>query len=174
MLNQKLRKGWDKLMRPVGRWLARTPLSPDFVTLIGVAIQGYIAYLILGGHLLLAGLMGIVAGLMDTFDGALAKAKGSPIDFIFPAEGLPAVTEPVAILKTTQNAAAARAFVDFILSDEGQKLAVSMGYIPAKAGVGMPAWYPAGVKINLMPTDIPKVVQTNSANLKRFSDLFGN
>jgi hypothetical protein len=69
---------------------------------------------------------------------------------------------------------AARAFVDFILSDEGQKLAVAMGYIPAKAGVGMPAWYPAGVKINLMPTDIPKVVQTNSANLKRFSDLFGN
>ena len=31
-----------------------------------------------------------------------AKAKGSPIDFIFPAEGLPAVTEPVAILKTTR------------------------------------------------------------------------
>jgi len=103
-----------------------------------------------------------------------AKAKGSPIDFIFPAEGLPAVTEPVAIMKTTQNAAAARAFVDFILSDEGQKLAVAMGYIPAKTGVGMPAWYPPGVKINLMPTDIPKVVQTNTANLKRFSDLFGN
>jgi len=49
-----------------------------------------------------------------------------------------------------------------------------MGYIPAKTGVGMPAWYPPGVKINLMPTDIPKVVQTNTANLKRFSDLFGN
>jgi iron(III) transport system substrate-binding protein len=80
----------------------------------------------------------------------------------------------VAILKTTQNAAAARAFVDFILSDEGQKLAVSMGYIPREASVGMPAWYPPGVKIHLMPTDISKVVQTNSANLKRFSELFGN
>jgi iron(III) transport system substrate-binding protein len=49
-----------------------------------------------------------------------------------------------------------------------------MGYIPAKASVGMPAWYPAGVKIHLMPIDIPKVVQTNNANLKRFSELFGN
>ena len=78
MLNAKLRKGWDRLMQPVGRWLARTPLSPDFVTLIGVALQGYIAYLILDGHLLLAGLTGILAGLMDTFDGALAKAKGTP------------------------------------------------------------------------------------------------
>jgi iron(III) transport system substrate-binding protein len=113
-------------------------------------------------------------GVLVDFMAFNAKAKGSPIDFIFPAEGLPAVTEPVAILKSTQNAAAARAFVDFILSDEGQKIAVAMGYIPAKAGVGMPAWYPVGVKIRLMPTDISKVVQTNSANLKRFSDLFGN
>ena len=80
----------------------------------------------------------------------------------------------MAILKTTQNPAAARAFVDFILSDEGQKLAVSMGYIPAKASVGSPAWLPAGTKINIMPTDIAKVVQANSANLKRFADLFGN
>ena len=71
-------------------------------------------------------------GVLVDFMAFNAKAKGSPIDFIFPAEGLPAVTEPVAILKTTQNAAAARAFVDFILSDEGQKLAVAMGYIPAK------------------------------------------
>ena len=113
-------------------------------------------------------------GVLVDFMAFNAKAKGSPIDFIFPAEGLPAVTEPVAILKTTQNAAAARAFVDFILSDEGQKVAVAMGYIPAKSGVWMPAWYPVGVKIVLMPTDIPKVVQTNSANLKRFADLFGN
>ena len=113
-------------------------------------------------------------GVLVDFMAFNAKAKGSPVEFIFPAEGLPAVTEPVAILRTTQNAAAARAFVDFILSDEGQKLAVSMGYIPAKASVGMPAWYPAGAKINLMPTDIAKVVQSNSANLKRFAELFGN
>ena len=113
-------------------------------------------------------------GVLVDFMAFNAKAKGSPVDFVFPAEGLPAVTEPVAILKTTQNPAAAKAFVDFILSDEGQKLAVSMGYIPAKASVGMPAWLPPGTSIKLMPTDIPQVVQTNSANLKRFAELFGN
>jgi iron(III) transport system substrate-binding protein len=113
-------------------------------------------------------------GVLVDFMAFNAKAKGSPIEFVFPAEGLPAVTEPVAILKTTQNADAARAFVDFILSDDGQKLAVSMGYIPARQAVGMPAWYPAGVKIHLMPTDTAKVVQSNSANLKRFAELFGN
>ena len=113
-------------------------------------------------------------GILVDFMAFNAKAKGSPIDFIFPAEGNPAVTEPVAILKTTQNPAAARAFVDFILSDEGQKLAVSMGYIPARASVGMPSWLPAGTLINIMPTDIAKVADANSTNLKRFADLFGN
>jgi len=113
-------------------------------------------------------------GVVVDFMAFNAKAKGSPIDFVFPAEGLPAVTEPVAIVKTAQNPAAARAFVDFILSDEGQKLAASMGYIPARATAGMPSWYPAGTSIKLMPTDIGSVVSTNSANLKRFADLFGN
>lgn len=112
-------------------------------------------------------------GILVDFMAFNAKAKGSPIDFIFPAEGNPAVTEPVAILKTTQNAAAARAFVDFILSDEGQKLAVSMGYIPAKAAAGMPAWLPAGTRIKIMPTDIAKVAEANDANLKRFAQIFG-
>jgi len=113
-------------------------------------------------------------GVLVDFMAFNAKAKGSPIDFVFPAEGVPAVTEPVAMLKTTQNPAAARAFIDFILSDEGQKLALAMGYIPAKASVGSPSWLPPGTRINLMPTDIGKVVQSNSANLKRFAELFGN
>jgi iron(III) transport system substrate-binding protein len=113
-------------------------------------------------------------GILVDFMAFNAKAKGSPIDFVFPAEGSPAVTEPVAILKTTQNLAAARAFVDFILSDEGQKLAVSMGYIPARASAGSPAWLPAGTRIRIMPTDIGKVAEANSANLKHFADLFGN
>ncbi len=112
-------------------------------------------------------------GVLVDFMAFNAKAKGSPIDFVFPAEGLPAVTEPVAILKTASNPSAARAFVDFILSDEGQKLAATMGYIPARASVGMPSWYPAGTKINLMPTDISKVVHANSANLQRFAEMFG-
>ena len=113
-------------------------------------------------------------GVLVDFMAFNAKAKGSPIDFIFPKEGVPAVTEPVAMLKTAQNPPAARAFIDFILSDEGQRLALAMGYIPAKASVGSPSWLPAGTKINLMPTDIGKVMQANSANLKRFAELFGN
>ncbi len=38
----------------------------------------------------------------------------------------------------------------------------------------MPSWLPAGTRINVMPTDIAKVAEANSANLKRFAELFGN
>ncbi|MEA2499811.1 MAG: CDP-diacylglycerol---glycerol-3-phosphate 3-phosphatidyltransferase [Actinomycetota bacterium] len=68
-------------MRPVGRWLARTPLSPDAVTLLGVLIQAGVAVLIIQGHLLVAGLVAIIAALADALDGALAKAKGQTSRF---------------------------------------------------------------------------------------------
>ena len=85
------------------------------------------------------------------------------------------MTEPVAILKTTQNPAAARAFVDFILSDEGQKLAVAMGYIPAQ-GQRRHAVVVSGRREDQPDADrhFGKVVQANNANLKRFAELFGN
>src|SRR6185369_11945369 len=62
------------------------------------------------------------------------KAKGAPVEFVFPTEGVSAVTEPVGILKTAKNVEAAKKFVDFLLSEEGQKAAVKMGYIPARNG----------------------------------------
>jgi iron(III) transport system substrate-binding protein len=112
-------------------------------------------------------------GVLVDFMAFGAKAKGSPIDFAIPTEGAPAVTEPVAILKTTANLPAAMAFVDFILSDEGQRLAVSQGYVPAKEGIPNPSWLPAGTTINLMPLDLPAILGTTEADKKRFADLFG-
>ena len=113
-------------------------------------------------------------GILVDFMAYNAKAQGSPIDFIVPAEGSPSVTEPVAILKSASNIPAGKAFVDFIVSDAGQALAVKMGYIPARASAGSPAWLPKGSAVKLMPADIAAIVKTNEADRKRFSDLFGN
>jgi iron(III) transport system substrate-binding protein len=112
-------------------------------------------------------------GVLVDFMALTAKAKGSPIEFVFPKEGVPAVTEPVAILKSTANPAAARAFVDFILSDAGQRLAVSQGYVPAKAGIPNPSWLPEGTRINLMPLDIAAILRSTEADKKRFATMFG-
>lgn len=76
MLDSKIRGTWDKVMRPVGRVLSRTPLSPNVVTLLGVVIQAVVAVLIVDGRLVAAGFLAILAALFDAFDGALAKAQG--------------------------------------------------------------------------------------------------
>lgn len=112
-------------------------------------------------------------GILVDFMALNAKAKGSPIEFVFPSEGVPAVTEPVAIMSSTKNPDDAKKFIDFILSDEGQKLALSQGYIPAKAAVGKPAWLPEGTTIKIMPIDVQKVLQNTEADKAKFTSMFG-
>ena len=101
------------------------------------------------------------------------SAKGSPVNFVFPAEGVSAVTEPVAILKSARNVDAAKAFVAFLLSEDGQKLAARQGYMPAREGVAGPDGFPSLDKIKLMPFDAAKALADEEANKKRFADIFG-
>ena len=67
--------------RPVARLLARLGLTPNLVTLIGLAIAGAGAYLIATGHWWGGGLIVLFAGAFDMFDGALARATGKASDF---------------------------------------------------------------------------------------------
>ena len=77
MINAKLRSTWNKVMSPVGGALARTPLTPDQVTVVGVLLQALAAWYIVEGRLFVAALVSVVAALADAFDGALARAKGT-------------------------------------------------------------------------------------------------
>ncbi len=112
-------------------------------------------------------------GIIVDFMAFNAKQQGSPVEFVFPKEGVTVVTEPVAILSTAQNKPAARAFVDYLLSDEGQKLSLSLGYLATRAGVGRPAWMASDAPLNLMPVDIAAVVKTMESDKQRFGTLFG-
>ncbi|WP_173931899.1 ABC transporter substrate-binding protein [Chelativorans sp. Marseille-P2723] len=112
-------------------------------------------------------------GILVDFMAMNAKNEGSPIGFVFPEEGVPAVTEPVAIMSSAKNVEEAKKFVDFILSDEGQKLALEQGYLPANPSVGQPEWLPEGTQVNVMQIDIDAVVKTIDADKERFSQIFG-
>lgn len=112
-------------------------------------------------------------GMIVDFMAIREKAKGAPVEFVFPAEGVSAVTEPVGILKTAKNAEAAKKFVDFLISEEGQKTAVKMGYIPARNGVALPEGYPARETIKVLPIDAAAAVKNSDADLKTFSGIFG-
>ncbi|MGQ0663225.1 MAG: ABC transporter substrate-binding protein [Pseudomonadota bacterium] len=112
-------------------------------------------------------------GILVEFMALNAKAKGSPVEFVFPREGVTAVTEPVAILRTARNPQAARAFVDFLLSEDGQKLAATQGYFPAHKRVPPPAGFPKVDEIRLMPIDAAGILATTESEKRRFADLFG-
>jgi CDP-diacylglycerol--glycerol-3-phosphate 3-phosphatidyltransferase len=56
-------------------------MTPNLVTLIGLAIAGAGAYLIATGHWWGGGLVVLFAGAFDMFDGALARATGKASDF---------------------------------------------------------------------------------------------
>ncbi|MGA1802714.1 ABC transporter substrate-binding protein [Rhizobium sp. HT1-10] len=101
------------------------------------------------------------------------KAKGAPLAFVFPTEGVSAVTEPVAILSSAKHADAAKAFVDYVLSEKGQAGFVKLGYIPARNGAAMPEGFPARETIKVLPLNAPAAVKNTDQDLKTFSSFFG-
>ncbi len=112
-------------------------------------------------------------GMIVDFMPIREKAKGAPVAFVVPSEGLSAVTEPVAILRTTRNPEAAKAFVDFLLSREGQELARKQGYIPAHSQVSPPDGFPERASMTLLPFDPVAALADETASRKRFADIFG-
>ena len=101
------------------------------------------------------------------------KLKGAPVAFVFPEEGVSAVTEPVAILSTAKNPTAAKAFVDFLISPEGQQLAADMGYLPAHPAIDPPEGFPPLSEIKLLDFDPAKALADDQENKLRFTDIFG-
>ncbi|WP_374367796.1 ABC transporter substrate-binding protein [Dongia sp.] len=101
------------------------------------------------------------------------KTKGSPVDFVFPAEGVTAINQPVGILKTAKNVAAAKKFIDYQLSDDAQKDAVTQAYFPLVKGIEPPAGYPDPAGLKIISTDPAVLLKGTEETKKRFADLYG-
>jgi len=112
-------------------------------------------------------------GVIVDFLPIRAALQGSPVGVVYPSEGVPVITEPVGIVKGTPNLAAARAFVDFLLSVEGQRVAVGMGYMPLRPDVAPPAGFPALADLELLTAAPADLAATRDADKERFATLFG-
>src|SRR5262245_58168122 len=66
---------------PVGRFLFRLNLRPNHLTLCGLVVSVLTAAAFVGGRTRLAGVLLILAGLFDFFDGSLARASGQVTPF---------------------------------------------------------------------------------------------
>ncbi|WP_428944789.1 ABC transporter substrate-binding protein [Pantoea sp. FN060301] len=76
--------------------------------------------------------------------------NGEAIKVIFPASGTVIAPRPMMILKSTQHAADAKAFVDYVLSVEGQQLVAEAWLMPARADIE--AKRPRLGDLKLLPT----------------------
>jgi len=65
------------------------------------------------------------------------KAKGTPVEFVYPESGISTVASPIAIMKDSENVEAAKLLYDFILSLEGQQLLVDACVIPVRPEIKM-------------------------------------
>ncbi len=112
-------------------------------------------------------------GIITDADVILAKKKGSPVDVVYPKEGVSYVTEPVAIMKSVHNLPAAKAFVNFMLSEQGQKLVVEQGNRPVDDRVSAPAGFTPINKIKLLTPDVAKAIKDDATVRDQFTALFG-
>ncbi|HJB62601.1 MAG TPA: ABC transporter substrate-binding protein [Candidatus Microbacterium pullistercoris] len=99
-------------------------------------------------------------------------AQGSPIDVSYPSEGVPYVSQPAGIFADTDNEEAAKAFVDFLVSERGQQLAVEQSYLPVRSDVGTPEGAPTMDEIAILSPDLETVQNAQDAAVETFRDLF--
>jgi iron(III) transport system substrate-binding protein len=76
--------------------------------------------------------------------------QGESLKVIFPASGTVIAPRPMMILKTSQHADDAKAFVDYVLSPEGQALVADAWLMPARSDV--PAKRPLLNELKILPT----------------------
>lgn len=95
--------------------------------------------------------------------------QGESLQVIFPASGTVIAPRPMMILKSTQQADEAKAFVDYVLSPEGQAMVADAWLMPARDDVK--AKRPLLNELKILPTKSDGNSERSDI-LKRFNTLF--
>ncbi|CCI83600.1 ABC transporter substrate-binding protein [Corynebacterium otitidis] len=98
------------------------------------------------------------------------KEQGSPVEVIYPEEGAPFVTEPAGIFADSKNQDAAKKYLEFLISLEGQGLAVEQNYLPVREDAGTPEGAAALSEIELLTPDLEAVTRDQEAAVEAFQD----
>ncbi|HZW01515.1 MAG TPA: extracellular solute-binding protein [Candidatus Deferrimicrobium sp.] len=97
-----------------------------------------------------------------------AVADGSPIELIWPESGAIAVYSPAAVVSSSDDSAAAQAFVEFLVSPKGQEAIAVSGWQPVRPDVEWPAQGPA------VAPDWPALFGTQKELLEAYRAIFGD
>jgi len=76
LIGNFLKSYFSWLMRPLWRLVLASGISPNGVTLVAVVVGGIAGLSVAFGHFALGGWLFLLSGILDTFDGRLARARG--------------------------------------------------------------------------------------------------
>jgi iron(III) transport system substrate-binding protein len=108
------------------------------------------------------------AGITLDSSARAAVTKGSPVELAWPTSGAIAMYGPVAVVARSKNEAAARAFVEFLLSPDGQKVLGEAGQEPILPDSGGPE--PGGKQVR---PDWPAVFGQQQQLLEQYQAIVG-
>jgi iron(III) transport system substrate-binding protein len=111
-----------------------------------------------------------IASVVDFFLRDM-KAKGSPVDHVWPREGAILIPTPIGILHGSKNPAGGQAFVRYLYSADGQRLFVQQGYVPVMPGIEGPKGLPPE-KLEILPTDEAYIAAHREDLKAKYRELF--
>lgn len=71
----------NRIAEPLGRLIARSGVSPNALTWLGLLLNIGVAAALAWGHLFLGGFLVLIAGAFDLLDGAVARVTGRTTKF---------------------------------------------------------------------------------------------
>jgi len=100
-------------------------------------------------------------------------AQGSPIDFVYPENGIPIILSPIAIIKNSANLEEAKLLFDFILSLEGQKILMEEFTTPVRPELSLEGALSVDEAAKrILPVDDDRLVAEKDEILRKFDSIF--
>lgn len=117
----------------------------------------------------------LVGATVDHYRAFEPDAVRAGIAAAYPAEGMPLATAPIGIFRDAPHPAAARLFIDFVLSEPGQKLLnleIFEVYSMRRGIPAPPGQLPLDQTKPLVPTDLADYERAAARFPETFDDLF--
>lgn len=176
-------KSWDDLLDP--RWKGKIALDDEMFSwyaAMSVAwgrerAQRYMRALarqdiqLRSGQTLIAQLMGageFHLGMVLAHRIERMKRQGAPVDWVTTLDPITVSLHPIALAAKAPHPNAAKLFIDYLLSKEGQQLVLSIGRTPSRPGIDTEM---AAKNLKLCPVP-PELGEQYGKYLKEFREIF--
>jgi iron(III) transport system substrate-binding protein len=110
------------------------------------------------------------AGITTATSAYAAKDAGSPVDVAWPEPGAVAIYGPVALARHSSDSGVAKAFISFVVGEQGQTVLGKAGSYPTRPGVAGPM-IPAGAPV--VSPDWTSVRENQGSILSEYQQVFG-